>query len=69
MMANDSAVTSVWAKYGIAQSRPEYALLRRVTHWSAADVEKEKQTKPEYVEPKHILDQCFGQILECLNLD
>jgi phosphoglycolate phosphatase-like HAD superfamily hydrolase len=41
-MANIADITSVWAAYGAAQSRPEYELLRAVTHWTDADVEREK---------------------------
>ena len=33
LMAQDARVTDVWAKYGLALNRPEYELLRQVTHW------------------------------------
>ena len=42
VMANAVGVTSVLAKYGKAQSRPEYNVLREVTHWTEADVAREK---------------------------
>jgi FMN phosphatase YigB (HAD superfamily) len=41
-MANVAGVTSVWAAYGAAQHRPEYALLRAVTHWTDDDVAREQ---------------------------
>jgi phosphoglycolate phosphatase len=41
-MANVVGVTSIWAEYGVAQNRPEYKLLRDVTHWTAEDVAREK---------------------------
>ncbi len=41
-MANDVGVPSAHAAYGVAVARPEYELLRRVTHWSDSDVERER---------------------------
>jgi phosphoglycolate phosphatase len=41
-MANMVGVTSVLAKYGKAQNRPEYNVLRQVTHWTDADVARER---------------------------
>jgi HAD superfamily hydrolase (TIGR01549 family) len=41
-MANIAGVTSVLAEYGKAQKRPEYTLLREVTHWSDEAVAREK---------------------------
>ncbi|QQS11029.1 MAG: HAD family hydrolase [Rhodospirillales bacterium] len=50
-MAIDAGLTSVHAKYGIAQGREEYELLRRVTHWSSEDVQREReiQNRPNVV--------------------
>ena len=42
-MANRVGVTSVWAEYGVALHRDEYALLRDVTHWTDETVAREKQ--------------------------
>ena len=41
-MANSVGVPSAHAAYGVAVARPEYELLRRVTHWSDSDVERER---------------------------
>lgn len=41
-MANGVGVPSAHAAYGVAVAKPEYELLRRVTHWSDADVERER---------------------------
>jgi phosphoglycolate phosphatase-like HAD superfamily hydrolase len=41
-MAQHAGVLDVLAAYGAAQHREQYELLRRVTHWSQADVEREK---------------------------
>ncbi|WP_299450830.1 HAD family hydrolase [uncultured Serinicoccus sp.] len=40
-MAQGAGVLDVHAAYGQAQKRPEYDLLRRVTHWTDADVARE----------------------------
>lgn len=45
-MANDVGVMSVHAKYGESHNRSQYELLKDVTHWSDADVEREKSFKP-----------------------
>jgi phosphoglycolate phosphatase len=41
-MAQAAGVLDVHAAYGLVQHREEYELLRRVTHWSEEDVEREK---------------------------
>jgi phosphoglycolate phosphatase-like HAD superfamily hydrolase len=58
-MAQDARVADVYAKYGKAQHTDAYALLREVTHWSDADVEREKRE----VQPSTILESNFGEIL------
>src|SRR5262249_15879643 len=62
-MAQDAGIDDVWAQYGQAQQRPEYVLLREVTHWSDADVEREKRVSEREVKPRHILVNGFGDLL------
>ncbi len=62
-MAQQASVISLWAKYGIAQDRPEYELLRRITHWSAEDVAKEKKLTPDQITPSHVAERSFGELL------
>jgi len=64
LMAQPASVADVWAKYGDAKDRPQYELLRRVTHWRASDVEREKVVKPADVKPSYILENSFSEILE-----
>jgi FMN phosphatase YigB (HAD superfamily) len=61
LMAQKTGVTDIWAKYGAAQNRVEYALLRRVTHWTANDVEREKKVKAEAT---HTLESGFAELLD-----
>lgn len=63
-MAKDAGVKDVWAKYGVAQDRPEYELLRRVTHWSRGSVEQEKAVEETKVKPAYTLDKSFGEVIE-----
>jgi phosphoglycolate phosphatase-like HAD superfamily hydrolase len=62
-MAGAAKVTSAWAKYGVAQHRKEYELLRKVTHWTAADVEREKNLRTGEVKPSYTLETGFGELL------
>jgi phosphoglycolate phosphatase-like HAD superfamily hydrolase len=63
-MAQKAGVIDVWAKYGVAQNRGDYQLLRKVTHWTAQDVEREKRLGAENVKPQHVLESVFGEVLE-----
>ncbi|MCG8348105.1 MAG: HAD family hydrolase, partial [Chloroflexales bacterium] len=42
-MAQQVGITDVWAKYGQAQHREAYELLRKVSHWREEDVERERR--------------------------
>ena len=63
-MAQEARVTDVWAKYGIAQSREEYELLRQVTHWTSEAVEKEKSLTQREVSPTYVLENYFSDVRE-----
>jgi phosphoglycolate phosphatase-like HAD superfamily hydrolase len=63
-MAQQAGVTDVHALYGASQHRPEYELLRKVTHWTPEMVERERNAlKPGGLVPTHVLDRNFAQIL------
>ena len=63
-MARDVGVLDVYAKYGVGQDKPEYALLRRVSHWTDEDIEREKaiQAKGHGFEPSAVLKDSFAEI-------
>jgi phosphoglycolate phosphatase-like HAD superfamily hydrolase len=63
-MAQRACVCDVWAKYGTAQSRPEYSLLREVTHWSDEQVERERKLTASQVQPTFTLEGSFSDILD-----
>lgn len=54
-MAQDAGVTDVYAEYGVVQNHPGYPLLRKASHWTDADVEREKQISKRSVKPTHII--------------
>ncbi len=73
-MAQEAGVYSAWASYGSADKRPEYDLLREVTHWNDEDVEKERKyeasIKGKELNPTAVLVKDFGEILDyfCFSL-
>lgn len=63
-MAQEVGARDAWAKYGVAQQRDEYELLREVTHWTDADVERERQiARRPNVTPSVTLDDRFAELL------
>jgi HAD superfamily hydrolase (TIGR01662 family) len=64
-MAQQLGITSVWAKYGLNIDDEEYALLREVTHWTAEDVEREKEFKKNFhsnPQPDFILEHDYQEL-------
>lgn len=63
-MAQQAKVTDVHALYGVSQHKPEYELLRKVTHWTPEMVERERNAlKPGGLKATYVLDRNFAQIL------
>lgn len=68
-MAQQAGVTDVHALYGVSQHKPEYELLRRVTHWTPEMVERERKAlKPGGLQATHVLNENFAQILPLFEL-
>lgn len=69
-MAQDAGVLDALAEYGAAQNRSEYELLRRVSHWTEADVEREKVVlaRPS-AKPSIVLRKSILEILEYVSFD
>lgn len=69
-MAQAAGVADVHAHYGEVQTEPGYDLLRRVTHWSSEDVERERALAANaQVIPTHICTSTFAEVLPVLGLD
>jgi len=66
-MAQRASVTDVWAKYGVPTNDPRYDLLRKVTHWKKADVEREKQITDVEITANFVLESSFKELLDLFN--
>jgi hypothetical protein len=64
----EGKVTDVWANDVGPKGGPAYALLKEVTHWSDADVAREREidqrAKGEGIQPTFVLDTGFHQLLD-----
>lgn len=65
MMAQQAGVFAIWAKYGASVSKADYEKLVRISHWSAADVEREQALRSlaESVNPDYIANS-FKDVVE-----
>jgi FMN phosphatase YigB (HAD superfamily) len=63
-MAKDAGVSDAWAKYGQSQTTAGYKLLREVTHWTDADVDRERQVSQREVKPSFELPIFFSDIFD-----
>ncbi|VXC70152.1 Haloacid dehalogenase [Oceanicaulis sp. 350] len=64
-MAQALGVEDVFAKYGTAQHREEYDLLRAVTHWTPEDVQREKEISAnKTVKPTYTLKNSLYEIFD-----
>ena len=62
-MAQDTGIIDVWAKYGEHRSRPEYDDLRRLSHWTEAQIEAERKIyESGVVRPSYCLE-VFADLL------
>lgn len=57
-MAKEAGVTAVWARYGLSYDANLWAVLVRVTHWTAEDVAREAELKVHLgsVHPDHVIE-------------
>ena len=65
-MANNSGVFAIWAAYGAIYSEPNYNKLIRVSHWTAADVAREREIDrlASGVRPDFICHNSFSEVIE-----
>ena len=63
-MAQDAGVLDVFAAYGVAHGKSEYELLRRVTHWTAQQVETEKRLSARDITPTFTLQKSFAELCD-----
>lgn len=58
-MAQGAGIVDVYAEYGVVQHHEGYPLLRKVSHWKEADVQREQNQR--HVTPTHTISR-FGEI-------
>ena len=64
-MAQSVGVIDVHASYGVAQQRSGYGLLRRVSHWTDADIERERRLQSGCtIIPSYELKSSFVELLD-----
>ncbi|MCP1415496.1 HAD family hydrolase [Paenarthrobacter sp. A20] len=64
-MAQEVGVIDVHAQYGVSHEKPAYEQLRRVSHWTQADIEREKLSLPAVTPiPSFSLSEGFNELLE-----
>lgn len=63
-MAREVGAFDIHAKYGESQGLPEYDLLRHVSHWTEADVQRERAIidKGQNFKPSAVLRASFAEI-------
>ena len=68
LMAKQAGVYAIWAKYGAFHTPEEYERLVRITHWTVADVKRERnlQEKAKEIKADAVLENSFGEIVEVL---
>ncbi|AMB46266.1 HAD family hydrolase [Methylobacterium sp. AMS5] len=68
-MARDISVFDIHAKYGESQRKPEYELLRKVSHWTESDVKREKEIieRGHNFTPSATLESSFSEIFNFCN--
>jgi phosphoglycolate phosphatase len=64
-MAQAVGAHDVLASYGVAQHKESYDLLRRVSHWSDADIERERRLarQPDTI-PTYTLERNYSELLD-----
>jgi FMN phosphatase YigB (HAD superfamily) len=70
-MANQADVNAAWAKYGAVIDGDLYKKLVTISHWTIADIEREKQSSElaRLAMPNLICENGFDEILTFFDLD
>jgi phosphoglycolate phosphatase len=70
LMAQQAGVTDVFARFGLAQHRQEYELLRRVSHWTDADIERERRRMALHdVHPTYTLNETLAELFDLFEFE
>ena len=70
VMAKEAGIYAIWAKYGTKHSAEDYNRLVRITHWTEADIVREKKIKEKSknVHADAVLKSNFAEIINILQI-
>jgi phosphoglycolate phosphatase len=70
LMAKKASVFAIWAAYGAQHDPIQYEKLVRISHWTSAEVEKERQLKAEAksLQPDFVAKKSFREVLQALKI-
>jgi phosphoglycolate phosphatase len=70
LMARHANVFSIWAAYGASYNSEQYKALVRVSHWTEADVLRERNLSEEArdIRPDWIAYRSFAEVLDALDV-
>jgi FMN phosphatase YigB (HAD superfamily) len=63
LVAQRAHVVDAYAAYGRAHERTQYQRLVDITHWTEADVRRERELRQHHVQPTYVVER-FGDILD-----
>jgi FMN phosphatase YigB (HAD superfamily) len=69
-MAQEAKVADVFARYGVVQHRDHYELLRRVSHWTDAEIERERKMRAlQSIQASYTLTVGFAELLDLFEFE
>ena len=70
MMAKKAGAIAVWAKYGANHDPAMYSRLVKVSHWTAADVEREARLRAEAsaINPDYVCEKSIRDLLSFFSI-
>ena len=66
LVAQRAGVVDVYAAYGRAHERAQYQRLVDITHWTEADVRRERELRQHDVEPTYVVEH-FSDVLDIVS--
>jgi phosphoglycolate phosphatase len=69
LMAKRAGVFAIWAEYGTHHAAGTYEALVRVTHWTAAEVARERELREEarLIVPDFVARSSFAEVLTAMD--
>ncbi len=69
-MAQEVGLADVFARYGVLQHRDHYDLLRRVSHWTDAEIQRERAMRAlQSIRASYTLSGTFSELLDLFQFE